>query len=54
MQLDRRLRLCMGEAGYTFIGRWFVPWIYWGVVRLFGRGHYGRKAVPKVGGEHVT
>jgi len=37
---DKRLRQCMAGAGYTFLGRWFLPWMYWGAVRLFGRGHY--------------
>jgi len=36
-EADRRLRACMKRAGKTLIvGRWLLPWCYYGAVRLFG------------------
>lgn len=37
-EADRRLRRCMARSGKTpVIGRWLLPWLYWGAVRVFGR-----------------
>lgn len=34
-QADAALRACMKSKGYIFL-----PWLYWGAVRLFGRRFY--------------
>ena len=44
-EADKRLRLCMRRTGKTpLIGRWLLPWVYWGAVRLFGRGAWQKSA----------
>jgi hypothetical protein len=43
-QADKQLFECMKKAGKTpVVGRWLVPAIYYGAVRLFGSGSWKGK-----------